>query len=158
MVHSAADFHVAASSPIFRELAKQGITLSSYLSLTQWAELHLAISECDTADLSSLIRTALHSRTTLPLRREISGVMGTTRLVTGCYSRIVNYVLTVSFNSQYYHIPSNISTIVDLLEAKNISWATYQENMPRTAWLEDYPQPNYVYVLNVALHYTQTPT
>ncbi|KAI9462672.1 phosphoesterase family-domain-containing protein [Russula earlei] len=29
-----------------------------------------------------------------------------------------------------YHIPSNISTVVDLLEAKNISWASYQENMP----------------------------
>ncbi|KAI9462667.1 hypothetical protein F5148DRAFT_212367 [Russula earlei] len=29
-----------------------------------------------------------------------------------------------------YHIPPNISTVVDLLEAKNISWASYQENMP----------------------------
>ncbi|KAN0135813.1 Phosphoesterase family domain containing protein [Lactarius tabidus] len=29
-----------------------------------------------------------------------------------------------------YHIPPNISTIVDLLEEKNISWATYQENLP----------------------------
>lgn len=29
-----------------------------------------------------------------------------------------------------YHIPSNISTIVDLLEAKNVSWASYQENLP----------------------------
>ncbi|KAI9438814.1 phosphoesterase family-domain-containing protein [Lactarius indigo] len=29
-----------------------------------------------------------------------------------------------------YHIPSNISSIVDLLEAKNVSWASYQENLP----------------------------
>lgn len=27
-------------------------------------------------------------------------------------------------------IPSNVSTIVDLLEAKNVSWATYQEVRP----------------------------
>jgi hypothetical protein len=27
-------------------------------------------------------------------------------------------------------IPNNVSTIIDLLEAKNISWSTYQENMP----------------------------
>jgi hypothetical protein len=29
-----------------------------------------------------------------------------------------------------YHIPSNISTVVDLLEDKGVTWATYQENMP----------------------------
>lgn len=29
-----------------------------------------------------------------------------------------------------YHIPSNISFVVDILEAKNISWASYQENLP----------------------------
>ena len=28
------------------------------------------------------------------------------------------------------YIPNNMSTIVDLLEAKNISWSSYQENMP----------------------------
>ncbi|KAG1889282.1 phosphoesterase family-domain-containing protein [Suillus subluteus] len=28
------------------------------------------------------------------------------------------------------YIPTNISTVVDLLDQKNISWATYQENMP----------------------------
>ncbi|KAJ7626740.1 phosphoesterase family-domain-containing protein [Mycena rosella] len=33
-----------------------------------------------------------------------------------------------------YHIPSNISTIVDLLEDKKISWATYQENMPEDGY------------------------
>jgi len=34
----------------------------------------------------------------------------------------------------YYHIPSNISCVVDLLEDKGISWATYQENMPTDAF------------------------
>jgi hypothetical protein len=29
-----------------------------------------------------------------------------------------------------YHIPSNISTVIDLLEDKHVSWVTYQENMP----------------------------
>ncbi|KAN0135815.1 Phosphoesterase family domain containing protein [Lactarius tabidus] len=29
-----------------------------------------------------------------------------------------------------YHVPPNISTIVDLLGEKDISWASYQENMP----------------------------
>ncbi|KAJ7928165.1 hypothetical protein B0H13DRAFT_1597788, partial [Mycena leptocephala] len=29
-----------------------------------------------------------------------------------------------------YNIPSNISTVVDLLEDKHVSWATHQENMP----------------------------
>lgn len=28
------------------------------------------------------------------------------------------------------YIPSNMSTIVDLLDQKNVSWASYQENMP----------------------------
>jgi hypothetical protein len=28
------------------------------------------------------------------------------------------------------YIPTNMSTIVDLLDQKNVSWATYQENMP----------------------------
>ncbi|KAI0691070.1 phosphoesterase family-domain-containing protein [Cytidiella melzeri] len=33
-------------------------------------------------------------------------------------------------DDDYYNIPANISTIVDLLESKNISWASYQESMP----------------------------
>ncbi|EJT99735.1 hypothetical protein DACRYDRAFT_109841 [Dacryopinax primogenitus] len=41
-------------------------------------------------------------------------------------------------------MPSNISTIVDLLEAKNISWASYQENMPADGYLAyNYTQPDY---------------
>lgn len=42
-----------------------------------------------------------------------------------------------------YYIPNNVSTIVDLLEAKNISWATYQENMPYDAYQSDFAQTNY---------------
>lgn len=33
--------------------------------------------------------------------------------------------------------------VVDLLEAKNVSWATYQENMPYLAYQGDYKQTNY---------------
>lgn len=35
--------------------------------------------------------------------------------------------------------PSNISTIVDLLEDKGITWGEYQEDMPFTGFLGDFP-------------------
>ncbi|KAJ6615801.1 phosphoesterase family-domain-containing protein [Mycena sp. CBHHK59/15] len=47
-----------------------------------------------------------------------------------------NYVASIGgdffgmHDDNMYHIPSNISTVIDLLEEKGISWATYQENMP----------------------------
>ncbi|KAJ7776306.1 phosphoesterase family-domain-containing protein [Mycena metata] len=47
-----------------------------------------------------------------------------------------NYIASVggdffgAHDDNMYHIPSNISCVVDLLEDKDISWATYQENMP----------------------------
>ncbi|KAI0261864.1 phosphoesterase family-domain-containing protein [Gloeopeniophorella convolvens] len=47
-----------------------------------------------------------------------------------------NYVAVVGgdfwgmADDDLYNIPANISTVVDLLEAKNISWASYQESMP----------------------------
>ncbi|KAF8911279.1 phosphoesterase family-domain-containing protein [Mucidula mucida] len=47
-----------------------------------------------------------------------------------------NYVASVGgdfwgmHDDNMYHIPSNISTIIDLLDDKGITWATYQENMP----------------------------
>lgn len=56
-----------------------------------------------------------------------------------------NYIASVGgdffglANDDLTFIPNNISTIVDLLEAQNISWATYQENMPTDA----YPGYNY---------------
>lgn len=44
-------------------------------------------------------------------------------------------------------IPTNMSTIVDLLEQKNISWATYQENMPTDGYTPyNFTNPdNYTY-------------
>jgi hypothetical protein len=32
------------------------------------------------------------------------------------------------------HVQGSISTVVDLLEAKNISWATYQESSPEDGY------------------------
>ncbi|KAI5987224.1 phosphoesterase family-domain-containing protein [Pisolithus albus] len=44
-------------------------------------------------------------------------------------------------------IPANVSTVVDLLEAKGISWAEYEENMPTDGYLGDsFTNPdNYTY-------------
>ncbi|KAI0289711.1 phosphoesterase family-domain-containing protein [Russula brevipes] len=47
-----------------------------------------------------------------------------------------NYVATVGgdfwgmANDDFFNIPSNISTVADLLDIAKISWASYQENMP----------------------------
>lgn len=38
-------------------------------------------------------------------------------------------------------IPSNVSTLVDLLEDKGISWAEYQEDMPSVGFTGDYRNP-----------------
>jgi acid phosphatase len=38
-------------------------------------------------------------------------------------------------------IPSNVSTLVDLLEDKGISWAEYQEGMPSVGFQGDYKNP-----------------
>jgi len=61
-----------------------------------------------------------------------------------------NYIASISgdfygcADDNYYHVPPNISTIVDLLEAKKVSWATYQENMPTNASpLFNFTSPNY---------------
>jgi hypothetical protein len=43
-----------------------------------------------------------------------------------------------------YYLPSNVSSMVDLLEAKNVSWASYQENMPYDGFAGDYAQTNYL--------------
>ncbi|KAI0672284.1 phosphoesterase family-domain-containing protein [Trametes maxima] len=62
-----------------------------------------------------------------------------------------NYIAAVggdffgAADDAFYHIPQNISTVVDLLEAKNISWASYQENMPYDGFTGfNYTQPNYL--------------
>ncbi|ORY66654.1 phosphoesterase family-domain-containing protein [Leucosporidium creatinivorum] len=45
----------------------------------------------------------------------------------------------------FYAFPKNASTIVDLLEAKNVSWASYQENMPYDGFTGfNYTEPNYL--------------
>ncbi|OBZ76092.1 Acid phosphatase [Grifola frondosa] len=45
----------------------------------------------------------------------------------------------------FRHIPSNISSIVDLLEAKNVSWSSYQENAPYDGFTDfNYTQANYL--------------
>ncbi|KAJ6477814.1 hypothetical protein C8R47DRAFT_1051421 [Mycena vitilis] len=47
-----------------------------------------------------------------------------------------NYVAAIGgdffgmHDDNMYHVPANISTVVDLLEDKGVSWATYQESMP----------------------------
>jgi len=47
-----------------------------------------------------------------------------------------------------YHIPSNISTVVDLLEDKGVTWATYQESMPADEY--------YGYLYNAANYLSPT--
>ncbi|KAJ7085904.1 phosphoesterase family-domain-containing protein [Mycena epipterygia] len=43
-----------------------------------------------------------------------------------------------------YHIPSNISTVIDLLEDKKVSWVTYQESMPKDGFYGiSFSAPNY---------------
>ncbi|BGO88706.1 hypothetical protein NBRC10512_005152 [Rhodotorula toruloides] len=45
----------------------------------------------------------------------------------------------------FYAFPKNVSSVADLLEAKNISWASYQENMPYDGFTGfNYTQPNYI--------------
>ncbi|KAF8306372.1 hypothetical protein DL93DRAFT_2179632 [Clavulina sp. PMI_390] len=103
------DYTVAGSSPTFQKLATQGITLSSYLSLTHPSEPNYIGS----------------------FSGDFWGLAG----------------------DNYYHVPENITTVVDLLEEKDISWATYQENMPRTAWAGDFSQSNYVTGANTSYTY-----
>lgn len=45
----------------------------------------------------------------------------------------------------FYAFPKNTSSIADLLEAKNISWASYQENMPYDGYTGfNYTEQNYL--------------
>ncbi|KAK4047080.1 hypothetical protein OIV83_005643 [Microbotryomycetes sp. JL201] len=62
-----------------------------------------------------------------------------------------NYVSAVAgdffgmADDKFYAIPSNVSTVVDLLEAKNVSWASYQENMPYDGFTGfNYTEENYL--------------
>lgn len=55
-----------------------------------------------------------------------------------CHTHLEFYLFSAAVAGSFFGLgsdsfvalPSNVSTIVDLLEAKNISWASYQENMP----------------------------
>ncbi|KAJ6550284.1 phosphoesterase family-domain-containing protein [Mycena capillaripes] len=62
-----------------------------------------------------------------------------------------NYVAAIGgdffgmHDDNMYHIPSNITTVIDLLEEKDISWATYQENMPADGFYgQTFTAPNYI--------------
>ncbi|KAF1938345.1 phosphoesterase-domain-containing protein [Clathrospora elynae] len=58
-----------------------------------------------------------------------------------------NYAAAIS--GDYYGInhddkiavPSNVSTLIDLLEDKGVSWAEYQEDMPSVGFAGNYPNP-----------------
>ncbi|KAJ7309395.1 phosphoesterase family-domain-containing protein [Mycena albidolilacea] len=95
------DFATAASTEAFETLAKQGITLTNYNSVTHPSE--------------------------------------------------PNYVSAIGgdffgmHDDHMYHIPSNISTVVDLLEDKGVTWATYQESMPADEFYGfSYSAKNYI--------------
>ncbi|GJJ11656.1 hypothetical protein Clacol_005892 [Clathrus columnatus] len=76
-------------------------------------------------------------------------------LLTGYYALThpsePNYVASVGgdffgmHDDNLYNIPANVSTIVDLLEGKNISWASYQETMATDGSLDfSEDAPDYV--------------
>ena len=58
-----------------------------------------------------------------------------------------NYVASVGGeyfgmdNDDLNRVPQNVSSIVDLLEDKGISWAEYQEHLPTTGY-QGFSQPN----------------
>ncbi|KAJ7617788.1 phosphoesterase family-domain-containing protein [Roridomyces roridus] len=84
------DFATAASTPLFEQIAQEGILFTNFNALTHTSE--------------------------------------------------PNYVAAIGgdffgmFNDNMYHVPPNITTVVDLLEERGVSWATYQENMPNTGF------------------------
>ncbi|KAJ9125703.1 hypothetical protein QFC24_002487 [Naganishia onofrii] len=61
-----------------------------------------------------------------------------------------NYVASIAgdffgmSDDNFYALPPNVSTQIDLLEAHNVSWASYQENMPYIGFSGDYAQKNYL--------------
>ncbi|THG95952.1 hypothetical protein EW026_g5783 [Hermanssonia centrifuga] len=61
------------------------------------------------------------------------------------YAAVVGGDFWAMGDDNYYQIPSNISTVVDLLEAKNISWAAYMENLPTDGYQGfNYTSANYL--------------
>ncbi|KAF7970170.1 hypothetical protein HWV62_35224 [Athelia sp. TMB] len=100
------DYQVAASTPEFQALAKQGLTLDAYYAVTHPSE--------------------------------------------------PNYMASMSGDffglgdDNYYAVPANITTVVDLLEdggasGGNITWACYQESMPYDNYLGlNFSSTNYI--------------
>ncbi|KAJ7602380.1 phosphoesterase family-domain-containing protein [Roridomyces roridus] len=84
------DFETAASTPLFEELAKEGILFTKFNALTHTSEPNYV------------------------------GAIG------GDFFGM--------HDDNMYHVPANITTIVDLLEERGVSWATYQENLPSDAF------------------------
>ncbi|KAJ7074697.1 phosphoesterase family-domain-containing protein [Mycena amicta] len=84
------DFATAASTPIFEQLAKEGILFTEYNSVTHPSEPN--------------------------------------------YIASMGGDFFAAHDDNMYHIPPNITTVVDLLEDKGVSWAAYQENLPTDAF------------------------
>lgn len=61
------------------------------------------------------------------------------------YAAVVGGDFWAMGDDNLYNIPANISTVIDLLEAENISWAAYQENMPSDGYQGyNFTSPNYL--------------
>ncbi|KAJ7065136.1 phosphoesterase family-domain-containing protein [Mycena belliarum] len=84
------DYESAAATPVFEQLAKQGLLFTNYKAVTHPSEPNYVAA----------------------LGGDFFGM----------------------HDDDMYHIPSNISTVIDLLEAKCVTWATYQENMPEDGY------------------------
>ncbi|KAG6849127.1 hypothetical protein H0H93_011074 [Arthromyces matolae] len=89
------DFSAAASDPNLAALAKKGLLLSEYFSVTHPSQPNYVAS----------------------VAGEYFGMNSDDNVV----------------------IPSNVSTIADLLEDKGISWAEYQEDMPSSGFIGNSP-------------------
>lgn len=67
--------------------------------------------------------------------------------LTVAWNREPNYVAAIGGdyfgmnNDALHKVPSNVSTVIDLLEDKGISWSEYQEDMPYTGF-EGFAWPN----------------
>ncbi|GEM12008.1 acid phosphatase [Rhodotorula toruloides] len=77
--------------------------------------------------------------------RFISIVLENTDYATSASSPVFQNLSSQVHSDAFYAFPKNVSTIADLLDAKNISWASYQENMPYDGFTGfNYTQPNYL--------------
>ncbi|KAF7354359.1 Phosphoesterase-domain-containing protein [Mycena venus] len=97
------DFETATSTPTFESLMEQGILFTNYNSVTHPSEPNCQFFP--PPDLS-------------PVE---DNIWSDVAAIGGDFFGMAD--------DNMYHIPSNISTVVDLLEDKDVSWATYQENM-----------------------------